>query len=116
MPYREPDELEKLPPPYELLDMVDGQTVALRIERHAQGWMMIRPRGAPADKKVSALRVWLKAGEKTAGPSFWDITAKHLHADLIAWLEGPGPKGRVFWVTKVGPSLTGRHSIRVVPE
>lgn len=116
MPYLEPADLSPLDPPFEVLDLTDGQTIILRVLKFQQGTMDIRPRGSSAPKTVSALRVQMVPGLKTVLPDYWDITAKHLQAALLADLESRGPATAQYKVTKVGPALTGRHSLVIIPD
>jgi hypothetical protein len=110
MPYLDHGELPELAGPYEFLDATPNQPVTIRVIRFAQGKALIQPRTGQPAKWIPVLRVWVPDGDKLTLPPYWDITAKHLQAAMLAWLEGPGNGTGKFLFTKTQLGPTGRHA------
>jgi len=109
------DELEIIPEPYELLDMVDGQTVTLRPQSWDLGKCLIHPRDGRDPRWVPCLRVAIPAEDKATIPLYWDITSKHLIAGLLGYLES-GPASRhSFKITKHGKPPMARFTLEAIP-
>jgi len=108
-------ELEVIPEPYELLDMVDGQTVTLRILSHSQGKVFINPRDGRDPKWVPCLRVAIPAEDKATIPLYWDITSKHLIAGLLGYLDGGDGQRYSFKITKHGKPPMARFTLEAIP-
>jgi len=101
--------------PFEILELADGETVSLAIERFEWGETVIHPRypGAPAEKTIPVLRLYLREGYKPVGPGYWDVTSKTLQAQLKPLLTSLAETGREFTITAHGTGPSKRFSVRV---
>lgn len=104
-----------LPEPLEILDLADGQSIALKISSWRTGSGVIHPKypGAPTSQRVRILRIQVPPEYKATVPYYYDITSKTLIAGLMPYLERPGFEERVFTVTKIGIRPTARFTLKV---
>ena len=109
------DQAEELPGPFEILELADGETKTFGVSSWEIGKMLIHPRDGRDAKWVVGLRVHVRAGEKATLPDYWDVTAQHLVAGLLPYLEQPGYPQKVFTVTKRGDGARARFTLEVVP-
>lgn len=108
-------ELAAIPGPFELLELADGTTMTLRVERWEIGKATINPRDGRAPQLIPVLRVHVPAADKRTLPAWWDITSKHLIAGLLGYLEaGPAP-WPAFKITWYGRGPRGRPSLETIP-
>jgi hypothetical protein len=105
-------------PPYELLDLPDGGAVALDIVKWETGTMIIHPKyaGAPAEKEIDALRVYVREGTKPYPPMYHDITSKTLMAQMIPMLEERGFDAYIYRVVKYGVAPKARFTVERHPK
>jgi len=98
------EKLEMLPPPYEILELADGQSVTVRIIDWVLGKVTITPRfpGAPPMKVVHCLRISIDPAYKKYAPFYYDITSKRLIALLIPHLIKPDYTQLEFTITARG--------------
>ena len=106
--------MERLPSPFEILELGDGEKFELRVERWEQGLTTIRPSYAPEGKDIQVLRIHVPQGNKPFFPFYWDITASTLVAQLLPYLEKPNFKQRTFRVRKHGVAPRARFTLEVV--
>lgn len=116
MPLLPVEELDRIPLPYELLEMVNGASLALTVESYQLGKMRIDTRDTRPAHDVPVLRVFVPLGEKPTLPHFWDITAKHLIAGLLPHLEPPATLPRRFRVVRHGMGPTTRFTLETLPR
>lgn len=116
MPLRPVDELDRMPEPYELLEMVNGATLSLTVESFALGKMQIDTKDTRPAHDVPVLRLRVPEGEKRTLPHSWDLTAKHLIVGLLGHLESPGPFPRRFRIIRHGVGPTTRFTLEVLPR
>lgn len=104
----------RLPGPYELLELQDGESVDLRVRSWQRGTMIIHPKypGAPAEKEIEVLRVHMQEGSKQYPPMYYDITSKTLNAQLLPFLLEPGFEAWSFRVTKHGIGVRARFTLQ----
>jgi len=109
--------LRRLPEPYEILELADGQRLALRIVGWERGTMVIHPRwpGAPEEKEIPVLRVHVSEATKPYPPRYFDITAKTLQAQLLPLLSEPGYENYEYVVTAHGVAPRKRFTVERVP-
>jgi len=109
-------EVKFLPGPFEFLELRDGESVRLAVVRFEEGLVTIHPRmrDAPPERTVRVLRLWLKPGFKVYGPSYWDVNAGTLVAQLKPLLPSLAEKGQEFTITAHGSPPKKRYSIRLV--
>lgn len=106
---------DRLPGPYELLDLPDGGTVSFHYRGAREGTMPITLKGSGIQKIVPVMRVIVAAGDKTSGPPFWDITSTLLITHLLADFKR-ADAGRVKWtIKKIGVAPSARFSVTVTP-
>lgn len=76
--------MSEIPGPYEILEIAPGETVELHVERYRTGKMRIHPTwaGAPEERIVDGVRIWVRPEDKEWLPYYWDVTAGHLVASL----------------------------------
>lgn len=103
-----------LSPPAEILDLADGQSETFRVLRWEEGQLMITPRGAPAGREVTVLRLHVPPEDKTMGAPYWDATAGNLVARLLPMLDVVVRDGRQLRVTKHGVAPYARHQVDVL--
>jgi len=103
--------------PYELLELMDKQSLELVITGKQIGEIEIHPRyaGAPASKVVKALRVLVDPKTKALGPAWWDITSQTLIAQLGPFLEKIPAAGVRVKLTAYGVAPSKRYSMELVP-
>ena len=108
---------EVLESPVELLELKDGQTVKFRIEKWKKGKLAIKPRwtGAPPEKTVDVLRIWVPKAYKPYFPPYWDITSNRLRAELEGFLQRPDLAGLEFTVVAYGSAPRTRYTVTVRP-
>jgi hypothetical protein len=100
--------------PFEILELADGQTIRLRISNFEWGETVIHPRyaGAPAEKRIPVLRLYVPADLKPRGPPYWDLTSKTLQAQLKPLLADLKATGKEFTITAHGTGPSKRFSLR----
>ena len=78
-----------LPEPYEIWEIGDGESMEIEVLRYEVGKMIIHPKwpGAPAEKEIRVVRVYVAREKKPYGPDYWDITPTTLIYDLLPKLE-----------------------------
>jgi hypothetical protein len=101
--------------PFEILELADGQTIRLRIANFEMGEAVIHPRypGAPVEKRIPVLRLYVPADLKPRGPPYWDVTSKTLQAQLKPLLVDLKVSGKEFTITAHGVAPSKRFSIRI---
>ena len=109
------EETKRLEGPYEIFELVDGETRALRITRWETGTVVIYPVHKPTGKVVTALRVHVPEDAKDFFPYYWDITGKTLVAQMLPYLQRTGYTEKVFVVTKHGIAPKARFTLEVRP-
>jgi hypothetical protein len=104
-----------LDPPYDILDMADGQSMTLRITAFKLGEVEIHPKypGAPTSKIVRALRVWIPHEIRPEGMPYLDITSQTLIAQLEPELRDPNFMSKTFKLTAVGVAPKKRYILEV---
>lgn len=101
--------------PFEILELADGQMVEFRILKWELGETVIHPRfpGAPAEKRINALRVHVPPKFKALFPHYWDITSKTLIAQLLPYLEKRGFEKKTFRVRAHGVAPKKRFTLEI---
>jgi len=96
--------VEELPGPYEILDMLSGQSIFIKPIRFEWGTIVIRPRwpGAPAEKRVLALRLHVDPATKRFFPYYFDLTSRRLTSGLGPIIERVVREGKWLRITKWG--------------
>jgi Mg2+/citrate symporter len=110
------DTLPALPPPYDLLEMRDGQSLMFTVVDYRLGTMTIVPRGGQSKKMIYALRVHVDPSDKPTVPHYWDLTAGLLIAELWSLLEQSAGARRRFRITRTGVAERGRFTVESVPQ
>ena len=130
---------KRLEPPYEIFDIEPCQTVKMSPLKFEIGTIIIHPRfvGAPPEKEVTAIRVWVPEAEKreqlrtlkwipggggpTAGEGqeivlpYWDITSGRLRTSMLQIIERTIADRATFEIHKVGRAPRAFFSLRVIP-
>ena len=115
MPLGKVADLDELAGPYEIMELHDGQTIDLHVESFELGRAEITPRDGRPPHEVPFLRVHVPAADKIELPHYWDITAKHLIAGLLGYLDAGLRAGRTFKITKHGKAPRARFTLEVLP-
>lgn len=112
------EELEELPGPYELLDLMDNQTIEFRVTNWSQGTIKIHPRypGAPAEKTIPVMRLRVPFQDKPTGVQYYDVTSKTLQAQLLPMLMNSRYMDYVYRITKHGVRPRARFSLSRRPR
>ena len=105
---------ERLPEPYEILDLPDGGIAEMRVFGWRRGTMDIVDRATGESKTIPALRVIVDPAQKKTGPAYWDVTSKLLQAQLLELFKMPQLTSYVFTVQKHGIAPSARFSVGVV--
>lgn len=110
--------LKPLEPPYEIFELLPGETRRFRALKYEVGLITIHPRwpGAPPEKTVKAVRVHTDVESKPVFPHYWDITAGTLVPQVLTVLvQADVPRRRaVIEVTKIGAAPKARFSVRLI--
>jgi len=106
-----------LPGPYELLELADKQSLELVITGYVKGEVVIHPRyaGAPAEKTITAMRVYVDPATKPLGPAWWDITSQTLIAQLEPFIKGITAASRRVKLTAHGVAPAKRYAVEILP-
>lgn len=107
--------LDPLPEPFEMLELVDGQEIELRILSWTIGKAKITPRDGRPAKEVQILRVEVSTAAKPTLPPYWDISSKHLEAGLLGHLEQEGFTDKIFIIKRFGEGPKARFTLDVRP-
>jgi hypothetical protein len=110
-----PETEKQLPGPYEIFELVDGETRELTITAFETGEVTIHPLHTTQPKVVTALRVVVPRESKILGPPYWDITSKTLVAQMLPYLEAGGYTGKKFVIKKFGIAPKARFTLEVRP-
>ena len=107
--------LPELPGPYEILELRDGESVTLKIRDWRLGIMRIRPRfaGAPPEKVIKVLRLYVPRETKPVGPDYWDVTSQTLIYQLLPFLQAPDFRAKSFRITAFGVAPRKRFTVEV---
>ena len=116
MPLAPVNELPPMPEPFEILELGDGDSITLSVERWELGRALIKPRDGREAHDIPVLRLHIPAGDKATLPAYWDVTSKHLIAGLLGHLEAGQAKTHSFTVTKHGEAPTARFALTTVPR
>jgi hypothetical protein len=110
--------LEELTPPYEILELLPATPVVLEILSYKIGKMKISPRfpGAPEEKEVAAVRVYLSERSKPSFPHYYDITSSRLVAQLAPILVAGQWKDFNVQIERDIPGPKAHFSINLVPK
>lgn len=112
-----PEKLPQIPPPHEILELADGQEIVFTVQDYMVGRMTIEPRwpGAPKEKTIVAIRVFVPPEEKPVGPPYWDITPSTLVFQLLSILPNI-EKGRTkIRIKAFGERPRKRFMVEVIP-
>ena len=101
--------------PFELLELTDGQSAQLAVERWQLGRTFIQPRDGRAGKDVPILRVWVPERDKATLPHYWDLSSKHLIAGLLGYLETRPERRYRFTIRKRGRGPAARYELTATP-
>jgi len=112
----EVEKLERLPEPYELLDLPDGGAAVFHVITWTLGKATISPLAGTGPKEVPILRVHVPKSDKALFPDYWDISSKRLIAQLMPYLVGGVPGRREFRVQKTGRKPTAYFALEVRPS
>jgi hypothetical protein len=131
--------VKRLEPPYEIFDIEPCQTVRMSPLKFEIGTIVIHPRwvGAPPEKEVTAIRIWVTEAEKReqlralkwipggGGPTpggsqevvlpYWDITSARLRVSLLQVIERVIADRSTLEIHKVGRAPRAFFSVRVIP-
>jgi len=96
--------LEFLPPPYEILELADTESVTIRILDWVLGKITIVPRYVPAPptKVVHCLRISIDPAYKKFAPYYYDVTSKRLISLLVPILMKPDFTQLEITITAIG--------------
>ena len=104
---------EKLPGPFEILELEDGETLTTGILRWEKGEVEIHPAYKPEGKMITALRIHVPEKDKEYFPYYWDVTSQTLVAQLLPYLERYGYEARTYTITKHGIAPRARFTLGV---
>ena len=108
-------------PPYDMLALENGQELSFHVVRYESGTLIIHPvyPGAPDEKEVRGLRIYVRTEDKPYLPSYWDITPQHLVVGLEPLLRDVQGTDRTVtlkaFLTRPGDPASKRFSIKISP-
>lgn len=105
--------MDRIPGPYEILELGDGESLITRITRWEVGEVEIHPSYKPEGKFVAALRIHVPEDDKEYFPFYWDVTSQTLLAQLLPYLELEGFERRRYTITKHGVAPKARFTLGV---
>jgi hypothetical protein len=107
--------LAELPGPYEILELRDKESITLKIRDWRLGIMRIKPRyeGAPPEKVIKVLRLYVPREIKPAGTDYYDITSQTLIYQLLPFLQTPDFRTKTFKITAIGVAPRKRFTVEV---
>lgn len=111
--------MAKITGPYEILELEDGESVMFHVVSFEVGDMTIHPTypGAPEEKVIEGLRVFVTLADKEWLPSYWDVTGGHLVAALKPLLPVLEESGKAVTITaklmRPGRLASKRHKIEI---
>ena len=96
--------VRRLESPYEILELMDGESIFLKALRYEFGEVVIHPRfpGAPAEKPILALRVHVDPATKPYFPFYFDLTSRRLVAGVAPVMDRVIAEGVWLRITKHG--------------
>lgn len=99
--------------PYELLELADGASLRIHVERWEEGTAPVTPRDGRPAKVVRALRLHVPRSEKALFPFYWDLTSQRLIAQLLPMLPGIRDGKRLLRITKRGTGPSAGFEVEV---
>jgi hypothetical protein len=105
-----------LEPPAEILELGDRQIVEFHVLKYQLGDMKIKPRypGAPQEKVVRTLRLWVPPEDKPVGVPYWDITSQTLIAQLVPLLDQAIKEKKKIRIQAFGVAPSKRFTVTVL--
>jgi len=116
MPLPDLAQLSRIAEPFEWLELANGESRTLRVERHELGSTVINPRDDRDPFEIPVLRVHVPPADKPTIPAYWDISAKHLIAGMLGYLDAAAGKLYTFRVTKRGQGPAARFTLDARPR
>jgi hypothetical protein len=107
------ERLPELEPPYEILEIPPAVPVYLKVTGYKLGKMTISPRypGAPPEKDVIAIRLFVDPETKKHYPLYWDITPARLVYQLAPMLVQGIPKDKWLRIYRDIPGPKAHFSV-----
>jgi len=121
--------------PYEYLDLSDGASISLRVNRYLDGTAVIHPRvptprhvrqhmdqrglqeapapGTPISIETPVLRLWGERLDEPSNARYWDISSKVLRADLLARFYAGLMTPVMLTLTANGYAPRKRYSVQI---
>jgi len=109
--------VEWLTPPYEIFEFQPCQPAVFHVVGYKIGKIRIAPRwpGAPPQKLVLAIRLYVTPESKPMFPHYWDITPARLVHQLAAMLVRGIPPGMRLRIHRDIPGPKAHFSVEWVP-
>ena len=104
-----------MPPPFELLDLADGESRSFAVLSAERGETEITLSDGSGRKVVPVLRLHLSQADKAFGPPYYDVTSRTLQAQLEPQLFASAYRPRVFTITKSGVAPAARFTVASRP-
>jgi len=114
-----PEDLERMPwlePPKEIFEFQAGVPATFYATDFKIGRMTIQPKwpGAPPEKVVATVRLFIPERFKPTFPHYWDITPSRLVTQLSALLVGGTWRGFGIEILRDIPGPKAHFAIRLV--
>ncbi len=104
-----------LDPPFNPLELRDGDSVSFRVVRYELGTKLIYPEHAPQGKLVNVVRVHVRPEDKPDFPHYWDITSAKLGAQVLPQLRVEPLYSRRFTITARGIQPKKTFTLEIAP-
>jgi len=112
----DPNSLEPLPPPYEILELEPGKPVRIKVLGYKIGRMTIHPKYSAGafEKTIVAIRIFTDEESKPTFPQYWDITPSRLVYQLAPLLANHNMIGRTIELYRDIPGPKAHYQVRIV--
>lgn len=98
-------------PPYDILELADGESRDLTVTEMGTGSMVITPRDGRPAREIRVTRLTVPQSTKAAPPDYWDVTSQLIQPTLQALLSAPGALPKRIRITKSGSGPSSRLSV-----
>jgi hypothetical protein len=103
------------PGPYELLELADGQELAVTVRGIDQGEIRFLAGRGTEPTTSPLMRLHVDAGEKPAGLPYYDVSSKTLQAQLAGLAGSPDQLPRRIRLRARGAGLGKRYELAIGP-
>jgi hypothetical protein len=108
--------LPLLPHPWDLLILLSGKSISLRVSDYLRGSIMIQQRDGSPPKQIAALRLWAERLDHPSRSPYYDVTYTRLIEALVPFLDNPATSRHAFTMTAGGQGNRKTFTLDVSPN